>query len=75
MAVLGVTWGCGELPPQATLDEGAQARVQKAREAQERFLAKQEAKHKANQKANQPSATKKRKKSSMATSETAVPSR
>jgi hypothetical protein len=47
MAILGVTSGCGELPPQATLDEGAKARVQKAQDAQNKFMAKQEAKQRA----------------------------
>jgi len=34
MAVLGLTWGCGgAIPSHATLDEGAQARVQAAQDA------------------------------------------
>jgi hypothetical protein len=41
VAVLGLNWGCGgEMPSQATLDEAAEARVQAARDATEKFLAK-----------------------------------
>ena len=38
MAVLGLTWGCGEIPSQATPDEAAKARVQEEqlRESQEK---------------------------------------
>ena len=43
MAVLGLAWGCGELPSQATPDEGAKARIQKAQEANIKFLEKKEA--------------------------------
>jgi hypothetical protein len=44
MAVLGFTWGCsGEVPPQATLDDAAKARVQEAREVQHKLIEKRAA--------------------------------
>jgi hypothetical protein len=33
MAVLGLAWGCGEVPSQTTLDDGAKARVQEGQDA------------------------------------------
>jgi hypothetical protein len=55
MAVLGINWGCGGgMPSEATLDEAAEARVQAARDATEKFLAKQ------NQKSTNPIARKSR---------------
>jgi hypothetical protein len=41
VAVLALNWGCGGgMPSEATLDEAAQERVQAARDATEKFLAK-----------------------------------
>jgi hypothetical protein len=44
MAVLGLTWGCGEVPPQATLDDAAKAQVQEAHDVQRKLREKRAAK-------------------------------
>jgi hypothetical protein len=40
MAALGLTWGCGGVPPQATLDDAAKARVQAAHDREKQFMEK-----------------------------------
>jgi hypothetical protein len=44
MSVLGLTWGCGEISPQATLDDAAKARVQEAHDVQANLRQKRAAK-------------------------------
>jgi len=41
MAVLGLAWGCGEVPSQNVLDAGAEARVQRAKDSMQKFMEKQ----------------------------------
>ena len=43
MAVLDLTWGCGEMPSQAKLDEGATARVQEAQDSMKQAKQKKKA--------------------------------
>jgi hypothetical protein len=40
MAVLGLTWGCGEVPSQAPMDDAAKARVQEAHNREKQFMEK-----------------------------------
>ena len=47
LAVLGLTWGCGEVPSQATLDDAAKARVQAAHDREKEFMEKMARKAKA----------------------------
>ena len=47
LAVLGLTWGCGEVPSQATLDDAAKARVQAAHDREKEFMEKMARKTKA----------------------------
>jgi hypothetical protein len=40
IAALGLTWGCGGVPSQATLDDAAKARVQAAHDREKQFMEK-----------------------------------
>ena len=40
MVTLGLTWGCGEVPSQATLNDAAKARVQAAHDREKQFMEK-----------------------------------
>ncbi len=40
VAALGLTWGCGGVPSEVTLDDAAKAKIQDARDAQKKFMEK-----------------------------------
>jgi hypothetical protein len=40
MAVLGLTWGCGEVPSQAPMDDATKARIQEAHNREKQFMEK-----------------------------------
>jgi hypothetical protein len=44
MAILGLTSGCGGVPPEATLDDAAKAQVQEAHDVQQKLREKRAAK-------------------------------